>query len=82
MTLAKFLYEYGNPTGLVATGIPLEKGMEICKELEKNFPSVYGFCLEVYWDGSYNIIEKNFWKKDEHPHGERDRILMCVENHG
>lgn len=84
MNLAEFLYEYGYPCGLKACNIPIEKGMEICNELEENYPSpsIYGYCLEVYSDGSYNIVEKNFWKKDEHPHDERDRILMCVENHG
>lgn len=61
MNIAELLLNLNNKHGIhfqtSATGIPLEKGLEICNALEEYDPQNLYAC-EVYTDGSYSIYRK------------------------
>lgn len=52
------------------TGIPLDKGLDICKALEEYDPKHVYVC-EVFTDGSYSI-----YRKADRVLGEKEDILI------
>lgn len=78
MLLAEFLLnldnKYNNHHQTCISGIPLEQGLEICRELEKYDPQNLYAC-EVFTDGSYNIFRKADIIKGER----EDTLILGVE---
>jgi hypothetical protein len=83
-TFAQFLLnqtkECNGHLQATATGISIEDGMQLCKELEALTGNQHSFILEVWSDGSYTIYEVDFWDKGEHPLGHLHRMILGVSN--
>lgn len=78
MLLAEFLLnldnKYNGHHQTCISGIPLEQGLEICKELEKYDPQNLYVC-EVFTDGSYGIFRKADVIKGE----TEDKLILSVD---
>lgn len=61
------------------TGLSVEEGLVLCKELEEYTNKEYSFTLEVWTDKSFTIYQQEYWRKGEHPLGHRARIILGVE---
>lgn len=83
MNLAEFIYnvehDWNGHKQNEIKNLPLEQGIEICKDLEELTEGKYFFTCDVYTDGSYSIIQKNYWKRGEHSLGHQDRIILSVD---
>lgn len=68
---------------MTISGLSIEQGLEIIKDLENNYGGHEGFLgsyvVEVYSDRTYSIVQKDFWKPGQHPLGHLDRLLLNVE---
>lgn len=68
---------------MTISGLSIEQGLEIIKDLESNYGGHEGFLgsyvMNVYSDGTYSIAQKDFWKPGQHPLGHLDRLLLSVE---
>lgn len=78
MLLAEFLLnldnKYNGHHQTTISGIPLEQGIEICKELEKYDPKNL-YAMEVFTDMSYSIYRKADVVKGE----TEDMLVLGVE---
>lgn len=78
MNIAEFLLnldnKYNGHHQTTITGIPLDKGLEICNALEEYDPK-HMYTCEVFTDGSYTI-----YRKADRVIGEKDdMIVLAVE---
>lgn len=84
ISLAEFLlnakHQYNGHLQTEIKGLSIKKAIRLCKELEQYTNDEYSFVLEVWSDGNYTIYQKEYWKKDEHPLGHTDRIVLGVGN--
>lgn len=74
--LSTFLMEYCpfNKYGHKDTeirGLSVEQGLEICKELNEEYPHT-SFVLELWTDGGYNLYMKDY-------NGHKDILILSVE---
>ena len=78
MLLAEFLLNLNNKYHghhqTTISGIPLEQGLEICKELEKYDPQNL-YAMEVFTDMSYSIFRKADVVKGE----TEDTLILGIE---
>jgi hypothetical protein len=63
MSLAELLLKMGNQYNghyqTTISGLTLEQGMEICKQLEEYTDGQYSFVLELWTCGNYTIYKKD-----------------------
>lgn len=63
MSLAELLLKINNQYNghyqTVISGLTLEQGMEICKELEEYTDGQHSFVIELYTDGNFTIYKKD-----------------------
>lgn len=63
MSLAELLLkmdnQYSGHYQTVITGLTLEQGMELCKELEEYVDNQYSFVLELWTCGGFTIYKKD-----------------------
>lgn len=82
MNLAEFLLnlenEYNGHKTTEIKGIPLEAGLQLCKDLEELAHGEYSFVCELWTDGCYTIIQKDYWKQGQHHLGHTDRNILNV----
>lgn len=71
-------HTYNGHMTLEMNGLSTEQGLEICKELEELTNKTHSFVLELYTDGGFSIHRKDFWRKDEHPLGHQDQLILSV----
>lgn len=69
--------QYNGHYQTVIKGLSVEQALEICKELEEYLNSIYFFCIELWSDGSFSVVQKDYWKPGEHPNGYTDRIICA-----
>lgn len=72
--------QYNGHLQCEVSGLSIEDGIEICKELEEFCGKKKSFTLEVWTDGGFCIHEMDYWEKDEHVNGDRNRMILSVSN--
>lgn len=68
--------EYNGHKQTIINGLSVEQGIEICKALQEYTNDEYSFVIELWSDGSFSIIQKNYWEATEHPLGHKDRNIL------
>ncbi len=76
--LLSSLKEYNGHLQHEATGISVEDGLNICKELETLTDNNYSFVLQLWTCGGYTIYQVDYWKRSEHILGDTDRMILSV----
>lgn len=66
--------EFNQHKSTEISGMSVEQALEICKELEMYTKHSHIFCVEVYVDNSWSIIQKGYF--NEHPDGHEDRVVL------
>lgn len=61
-----------------ASGISIEDGIELCRELEELTDKQWSFTLEVWTCGGYTIYQMDYWKRNEHILGDVNRMVLSV----
>lgn len=70
--------EFNGHKQTTITGLTVEQGVAICKELEEFTSHHSSFVIELWTDGSFTIYEKDYWKEDRQ--GGRDRVILSTAN--
>lgn len=60
------------------TGMSVEDGLELCKELEELCEQEYSFTIELWTCGGYTIYQQDYFKPSEHRLGHSSRMILGV----
>lgn len=78
MNICKFLLnienDYNGHKQTIIKGMTTKQALKLCKKLEKYAKDQYSFVLELYVDGSFTLLQKDYFKS--HTLGHRDRIIL------
>lgn len=78
MNICKFLLgienDYNGHKQTIIKGLSVKQGLKLCKKLEKYTNHEYSFVLEIYVDGSFTLLQKDYFKK--HTLGHTDRNIL------
>ena len=66
--------DYNGHFQTIIKGMTTKQGLKLCKKLEKYTNDSYSFVLEIYVDGSFTLLQKDYFKN--HSLGHRDRIIL------
>lgn len=82
ISLAEFILrqtkEYNGHLQTEINCMSIEDGQQLLKDLQEITDCTV--VLELFADGSFCIIQKDYWKKGKHPLKHTDRTLLGVEN--
>lgn len=62
-----------------ATGMSIEDGLALCRELEELTDKRSCFTLQLWTCGGFTLYEMDVWKQGEHPLGHIDKMILSVE---
>lgn len=78
MNICKFLLsienDYNGHKQTIIQGMSVKQALKLCKKLEKYTKARYSFVLELYVDGSFTLLQKDYFKN--HILGHKDRIIL------
>lgn len=66
--------DYNGHKQTIIKGLTTKQGINLCRKLEKYTKEKYSFVVELYVDGSFTILQKDYFK--DHVLGHRDRIIL------
>lgn len=78
LTVAEFLInsenEYNGHKQADIGYVSLDTLLQIVKDLEDSNPP-YLFTIQLFYDKSGSIEQKDYWEEGERPDGQRDRLI-------
>lgn len=66
--------DYNQHKQTIIQGMSVKQALKLCKKLEKYTNYQYSFVLELYVEGSFTLLQKDYFKS--HILGHRDRIIL------
>lgn len=66
--------DYNGHKQTIIKGLTTKQALKLCKKLEKYTKEKYSFVLELYVDGSFTLLQKDYFK--DHILGHTDRIIL------
>jgi len=80
MNICKLLLEikndYNGHKQTQLNGLSVKQGLKLCKALEKYTNHSHSFVMEVWSDGGFMIVQKDYFK--DHILGHTDRNILSV----